>query len=140
MTTPLRLLPHLLGTLLCAGLGTGLLYAQSPLALYRLRPPADFDNVHVQRVVGDSLSTGFVIWIKESVPLHFHAAHSETVLVLRGKGDMYLDGRSFPVRKGDLVFIPQGTHHGVEVKGRMLQVLSSQSPWFDGTDRVKVVR
>lgn len=136
MATPLRSSTRacLLALLLLAC--APLLPAQSRTALRNLRPPRTFDHVHVQRLVGDSLSTGFVIWIKDAVPAHYHAAHSETVLVLRGKGDMRLGDQRLTVRKGDLIFIPKGTPHSVTVRGRMLQVLSSQSPWFDGTDRV----
>lgn len=108
--------------------------------LRTMRPPKTFDNVHVQILSGDSLSTAFVIWIQREVPAHYHAAHSETVLVLRGRGEMLLGEQRLPIRKGDLIFIPQGTPHSVTVKGRMLQVLSSQSPHFDGKDRVKVER
>ncbi len=113
-------------------------WGQSRTALRQLRPPKDYDNVHVQRLVGDSLSTGFVIWIKEAVPAHYHAAHSETVLVLRGRGEMRLGDARMSVRKGDLIFIPKGTPHSVTVRRGVLQVFSNQSPWFDGTDRVKV--
>lgn len=101
-----------------------------------LQPDKEFDNVLVQRLFGDAHATGFVIWVKQQVPPHKHAAHSETVCILEGKATMTLGGEEMEVSKGDVIFIPQGTPHSVTVRKGTLKVLSIQAPEFDGTDRI----
>jgi mannose-6-phosphate isomerase-like protein (cupin superfamily) len=100
---------------------------------------AVYENVHVQKIAGDSLSSIFIIWIKKEVKLHLHQAHSEVVIILSGKGNMRLGKEKVKISKGDLVFIPKGTVHSVTATSRKpLKLLSIQVPHFDGTDRVFV--
>lgn len=99
-----------------------------------------YDNIHVQKLAYDSLSTGFLIWVKKSVRPHRHQFHSETVYVIEGEGEMVVDTDTFGIKPGSYVYIPTNKTHSVtvdETKGAM-KVLSIQSPFFDGTDRVFV--
>ena len=116
----------------------GKLLAQTDFhqAAENLKPKADFENVYVQKLFSDPKATGFVIWIKKSVGLHRHDFHSETVYVLKGKGTMTLGEKSFPIKAGDILFIPEGSPHAVVVKKGVLKVLSIQAPEFDGSDRI----
>ncbi|MEM7037336.1 MAG: cupin domain-containing protein, partial [Bacteroidota bacterium] len=88
----------------------------------KLKPTEEFDNIHVQKLFSDAKASCFVIWVKQKVRLHKHAAHSETVYVLGGKGEMTLGKETFQVRKGDVVFIPEGTPHAVTTTGGVLKV------------------
>jgi quercetin dioxygenase-like cupin family protein len=101
-----------------------------------LKPTEDFDNIHVQKLFTDARASVFAIWIKEKVRLHKHAAHSETVYILKGKGDMRIGRQMREVKKGDVIFIPEGTPHEVQVKGGTMKVLSIQAPEFRGKDRI----
>jgi quercetin dioxygenase-like cupin family protein len=101
-----------------------------------IQPDKEYDNVLPRKLYSDAHATGFVIWVKQRVPLHKHATHSETVVVLEGKGEMQLGDQIFAVRKGDIIFIPEGTPHAVTVKRGALKVLSVQAPAFDGSDRI----
>ncbi len=101
-----------------------------------INAPAAFENVYSQRISGDSLSTSFVIWIKKEVKSHKHEWHSENVFVLEGHATMKLGNQTFAIKPGDHVFIPKNTFHSVIVSDGILKVLSIQSPYFDGTDRV----
>lgn len=94
-------------------------------------------NVFVQKLYSDSLSSSFYIEIKESVPLHFHEYHSETVYIISGKAQMTMNNDTLTVKEGDLIDIPFGTKHAVlsVIKGP-LKVLSVQAPEFLGKDRV----
>ncbi len=114
------------------------LAAQSPIhqAARDMKPGKPYENVLVQKLFGDAHASGFVIWIRHNVPLHHHAMHSETVLILAGKGRMQLGEEERSVRKGDVIFIPQGTPHAVQVPHGVLKVLSLQAPEFDGSDRI----
>lgn len=98
----------------------------------------DFGNVLVRKLFSDCKASGFVIWIKKEVALHRHDFHSETVYILEGKGEMQLGEANFPIKKGQIIFIPEGTAHSVKVTKGILKVLSIQAPEFDGSDRVQL--
>lgn len=96
-----------------------------------------YDNVHVRMLNSDSLVSTFSIWIKKEVKAHKHAAHSETIYILEGEGEMKLGSQVFIVKKGDYVFIPKNTVHSVIVTSKIpMKVLSIQAPEFDGSDRI----
>ena len=111
---------------------------QSHLALDTVQPGNSFENVHVLKIAEDSLQSVFVIWVKQDVKGHFHQEHTENILVLEGKAEMLFNGKSIVIKKGDFLNIPRGTKHSVEkvYSKKPLKVLSIQSPYFDGTDRV----
>lgn len=99
-----------------------------------------YDNIHVQKLAHDSLSTSFLVWVKKNVRAHRHEFHSENVYVIEGEGEMVVDKDTFDIKPGSYVFIPTNKVHSVTVdesKGAM-KVLSVQSPFFDGNDRVFV--
>ncbi len=102
-------------------------------------PAGPFDNVTNQLIYSDSSVSTFLIWIKTAVPLHKHAWHTEQVIVLEGSGEMRLGEKSFPVQKGDVIFIPENTPHGVIVTSEIpLKVISIQAPEFKGDDRILI--
>lgn len=102
-----------------------------------LHPNENFDNIHVQKLNSDSLSTTFAIWVKLKVRMHKHAFHTENVYITEGKGNFYLADSSYSVKKGDLITIPKDTWHGVEVTSKStMKVISIQSPEFKGIDRI----
>ena len=104
------------------------------------KPDAGFDNIKVQKLAHDSLSTGFLIWVKKSVRPHRHEQHSENIYVIEGEGDMTVGDNTFKIKPGSYIFVPTNVVHSVvvdESKGA-LKVLSVQSPFFDGNDRVFV--
>ena len=91
----------------------------------------------VEKIGGDSLTTSFVISIKQGVKKHLHKEHSETIHVLEGEGDMLLGDKMIHIKKGDYIFIPKNTPHKVDVISKIpLKVLSIQAPYFDGKDRL----
>ena len=102
-----------------------------------IKPPADYENIYSRQIASDSLSTTFVIYIKKKVKLHKHAEHTENVIILEGEGEMTLGDKMFKIKKGDIVFIPKGTPHSLTVTSAApVKVLSIQSPYFDGKDRI----
>jgi len=103
-----------------------------------LEPRVAFDNIHVQKLAGDSLVSSFVIWIKKEVPLHYHADHSEHVLMLAGEGVLTLNGQEIHMKVNTWVFIPKGSRHSFRTtSGIPAKVLSIQAPEFVGKDRVR---
>jgi len=95
------------------------------------------DNISVLNLKHDSLSSSFLISIKHKVGLHKHLHHAEHVYVISGEGEMILGEESFLVKEGDYIFIPINTAHAVKVISKEpLKVISIQTPYFDGSDRV----
>jgi mannose-6-phosphate isomerase-like protein (cupin superfamily) len=111
--------------------------AQFHFDLERYPEPSTYENIHVQPLQSDSLSSAFIIWLKEFVQLHKHEHHTEVIYVLEGSGMMQIGNQFQRIKPGDMVFIPAGTPHSAKaVSPEPLKVLSIQSPYFDGTDRV----
>jgi len=108
-------------------------------ALSDIAAPEDLENIHVVKLASDSYSTDFVIFVKNSVPLHKHVEHSETIYVLEGKGLFQLGDQSMEIVAGDYIRVPKGKPHAVKVLSSIpLKIISVQAPEFFGKDRVKV--
>ena len=85
----------------------------------------------------DSSCTSFLLCIDHGVRPHLHRTHTEHVFVLDGIAEMTLGDSTRTIRAGDTILIPAGTPHAVKVTGDTpLRVISVQSPWSDGSDRV----
>lgn len=94
-------------------------------------------DVEVYPLASDSLVSSFLIYVNTHVKPHYHAEHSEHVIVLEGQGSMMLEDSIFTVNPGDLIFIPKGSVHSVfKISEVPLKVISIQAPYFDGKDRV----
>ena len=129
----------LLATLFLSLFTIALAHAQMDKLMFdlpALQPPADFENIHVQKVGSDQNSTSFIIWVKEEVKPHYHETHTETLYVLEGSGMMTMGDEGQRIGPGTLLLIPKGTVHSVEVtSSEPLKVLSVQAPEFHGKDR-----
>jgi quercetin dioxygenase-like cupin family protein len=113
-----------------------LLFAQDHLNLDTIHLFGN-ESIKVQKIAGDSLTSSFIIEIKDKVKKHYHREHSETIYVIDGKGEMILGDKTIQVKPGDYLFIPKGTVHAVKVTSKNpLKVLSIQAPLFDGKDRI----
>lgn len=101
-----------------------------------INPPLEFENVHVEKLVTDSLSTAFVIWVKAEVKPHIHQRHTESLYILEGSGKLMLDDEMVEINPGDFVLIPVGTVHSLIVTSKIpVKVISLQAPEFHGEDR-----
>ena len=106
-------------------------------SLDTIKAPLALENIYNRPLYSDSLTSSFVIFIKKEVKEHKHVTHAEHVIVLEGEAIMKLDGRSFKIKKGDVIFIPENTWHYVKTTSKIpLKVISIQAPNFDGKDRV----
>lgn len=111
--------------------------AQTIKSIDDLEPSEAFDNIQVQKIDSDSLSTTFAIWVKLKVKMHKHVNHIENVYIIEGNGEFTVSDSTYKVRKGDLIVIPKDTWHGVKVSSKKpMKVISIQSPEFKGLDRV----
>ena len=99
--------------------------------------PTKLDNIYARPLYSDTLASSFVIFIKNEVKEHKHAYHAEHIYVLQGEALMKIDGNSFKIKKGDVIFVPKNTWHYVKVTSKTpLKVISIQAPNFDGKDRI----
>ncbi|MDX2362245.1 MAG: cupin domain-containing protein [Crocinitomicaceae bacterium] len=117
-------------------------FGQEFSELETYEPDAEYDNIFVKKVAEDEMQSSFIIWIKKGVKEHYHADHTENIVVLEGEAVMTLGDELFMIKKGDYLNIPKGTPHSVTqvLSEEPLKVLSVQSPNFDGTDRLLVER
>lgn len=113
------------------------------LVAQRIATPAEFvcpegpGPVRSTILHSDSACTSFLLCIDTRVRPHLHRMHTEHVFVLEGTAVMTLGDSVRTISSGDVVLIPPGTPHAVSVTGgTALKVISVQSPWFDGSDRV----
>ena len=111
-------------------------FTQDHLVIDEISPKSSYDNIYVEKLYGDSLSSGFLIWVKDTVKTHRHNWHSESIIVLEGAGKLYTNGNVQVITSGQTIFIPKKTWHAVKVTSTIpLKVLSIQSPGFYGKDR-----
>jgi quercetin dioxygenase-like cupin family protein len=64
---------------------------------------------------------------------HIHAGSEELVYIVKGEGQMYINGEWKPVKAGELHVCPRGMAHGTTFKGE-LQVMSVFAPPQAGGD------
>lgn len=126
----------LLALAICSGAAAHAQQFDASLAPCGPGPANDVRPLH-----SDSLASSFIICVHREVKPHYHALHTEHVVVLEGEGEMLLADSAFIVRAGDAIAIPRGVVHAVRTLSQgPLRVVSVQSPRFDGTDRVPAER
>jgi mannose-6-phosphate isomerase-like protein (cupin superfamily) len=107
------------------------------LAATSLRADEPFRSIELGNA-GGPVSQHLVV-CRDAIQAHFHASHDETVLLLRGSGDLQLGSEHVMLSPGVLVHIPAGTVHAFRSTGtEPAAALSCFSPAFDGKDRIFV--
>lgn len=105
-------------------------------SLESIQPHEEYENLLVKKLYSDSLSSTFVIWVKNGVKAHRHVVHTETIYVLEGEGKFKLGDEAMMLKPGDLFTIPMNVVHSLVVTRGPMKVISVQSPEFLGKDRV----
>ncbi len=82
--------------------------------------------------------TQLLVFIRTTEEPHYHAEHDLTFTVVRGHGELYLDGRRERLEEGDVAFIPRGKVHFYTNTSVVSVLLAVFSPSYDGKDSVKV--
>jgi mannose-6-phosphate isomerase-like protein (cupin superfamily) len=59
---------------------------------------------------------------------HIHEASESFIYILAGGAIVTLDGKQYPVRLGDTIYIPPGVSHGFSTPETAVELLSVQSP------------
>ena len=99
----------------------------------------NFDNVKLETIAKNELSTHHLVIIKKEEPLHIHAAHDGWAICLKGKGEFVIGDKKFPIHPGSSVFIPRGVPHKAIRRGREpIAAFVIFTPPYDGLDTVLV--
>ena len=72
-----------------------------------------------------------------SIAAHYHADHEETVYVIAGSARLLLGDEWHDLQRGDLIHIPRGLVHQVEIE-KSVSAISLFAPPYYGQDRVLV--
>lgn len=114
-----------------------IVHAQEVQDLDSAKVSIDFENIYVRPISADSLSSTFLIWIKKEVKAHRHEFHTEHVYIVEGNGTLMLGDTMYTIKAGNWIYIPQNTIHRVRVTSSFpMKVISIQTPYFDGSDRI----
>lgn len=89
------------------------------------------------RLAYDELATSFLLTIPTETKMHYHANHSEHIMLVEGQGMVLIGYKTVELRPNELIFVTKGTPHKIINKGKSkLKVLSIQSPFYAGKDIV----
>ncbi len=111
---------------------------------YRAHPLAKDDKNQEQPTRGDTIfkspraKINVVTNKGPLIGLHYHASADEIVVIQKGKGEMYINGKWTPVKAGEIHVNPRGVIHATRVVGKdKLYVFSIFTPpQMGGDDKI----
>ena len=82
----------------------------------------DFDNVKAAIIITSKESDLASVCLIEiapgtETPIHTHEEQADSVFVVQGKGETYVNGTWQPIEPGDYLFIPAKGQHGTRNTG-----------------------
>lgn len=106
-------------------------------ALLSAHPPEDGKNITPYLLGKTAYSSRHLVWVRDRESPHTHAVHDLEVVLLRGQGTLWLDGREIPMAEGDVSMIPAGTpHYFINTGSTPSAALAVYAPPSDGSDVV----
>jgi quercetin dioxygenase-like cupin family protein len=70
---------------------------------------------------------------------HYHNATDEIDYIVMGQANLTMNGKDYPVKSGDLIYIPPFNVHDYRAEGNeTFQIMVFFMPAFDGKDRIYV--
>jgi quercetin dioxygenase-like cupin family protein len=121
---------------------TGLLRPDPPSrqdveALLAVAPLAPGENIRPTLLQHGYNMSLFLVQIADRETPHVHTRYDLSVLLVRGKGTLWLNGQPLRMAQGDAAFIPRGTPHFFVNEGsEPAAALVTFAPRFDGPDQV----
>ncbi len=95
-------------------------------------------GIEVVKLSDSPLMTQVLAFISTAEEPHYHAHHDLTFRVLKGCGELYLDGETYLLYEGDIAYIPKKKVHFYINRAEVSVLLAVFSPSYDGKDSVKV--
>jgi mannose-6-phosphate isomerase-like protein (cupin superfamily) len=87
----------------------------------------------------DDKSSKHLVIIRTNEYLHMHNHHDSTVVLVEGKGILYLQGERLPLKKGDEITIPRGVpHYFTNTDKEPSVAFMVFTPPFDGSDIIRI--
>ena len=93
-----------------------------------------FDNVRMATfVTGDETETASVCLLEvaphSEIPIHTHDPHVDSIFVVAGHGEAYVNGKWEKIEAGDYIFVPMSEEHGIKnSSGELLKLFVHHSP------------
>jgi quercetin dioxygenase-like cupin family protein len=106
--------------------------------ILKANPLKATDKIQLINVVqDDTVTINVVRWVEGAVlKPHLHKTHNEMVYVLKGSGQMFINGKWIDVKAGTFHFNPMNKVHATKNTGKEdLVVLSIFTPAMKETDR-----
>jgi quercetin dioxygenase-like cupin family protein len=87
-----------------------------------------FGGVRIAKLVGSSDQCGTSVSLLEidpgtTIDEHVHAIQSDSILILEGRGEAYVNGEWKEVGVGDYVMVPPGIRHALKNTGQSVMRL-----------------
>lgn len=81
-----------------------------------------YDNVKAAMFVTDDESRAACVCMIEiapgsEVPIHTHDAEADSIFVVHGRGEAYVNGSWRPIEPGDYIYVPVRGEHGTRNTG-----------------------
>lgn len=103
----------------------------------RVHPLPANQNISITNIGSVNDVSHHIVQIRGAESLHTHQNHDLTVFVYRGHGTMRIGNESFPIRSGDVLFVPRGIVHAFRNEDSSPAVaIVVFTPGFDGKDNV----
>ena len=107
--------------------------------LLSANPLSPDQNIRVTTLGKGKDMSHHLVQIRDHEKPHVHKTHDLTVAMLKGKGYLMLDQKRIELRRGDVLFIPQGSvHYFVNTFAEPSVGLAVFSPVFKGKDSIPV--
>ena len=89
-------------------------------------------------ISGKNASVNMTLYMPGShLGAHYHSATDEIGYVVLGQANLTMNGKDYPVKAGDLIYIPPFNVHDYRAVGNeTFQIMTFFIPAFDGKDRV----
>ena len=59
---------------------------------------------------------------------HVHKYSEDVIVVLKGRGNIKVEGKDYPIEEGDVIYIPPGEKHGTIAGDEPMIAFSCQAP------------
>jgi mannose-6-phosphate isomerase-like protein (cupin superfamily) len=105
-------------------------------AIVRDAPLAAGENIRPKELRRGPSSSAHLVRIRDREQPHVHTRYDLTVVLVGGRGTLWLAGKPLPMREGDVALIPKETpHYFVNESRGPAAALVVFSPPFDGPDQ-----
>jgi len=59
---------------------------------------------------------------------HVHKHSEDVIVVLKGRGEIKVEGKNYPIEEGDVIYVPPGEKHGTIAGDQDMILFSCQAP------------